>query len=161
DIHGLKLAPEKAATTALTGQPGFWLLWLIPLALVAVPVAYRRRQTYKAQNSDKIRSQQAARQADKALQTAQKNGAEVHAAALQIFHDYLAAKLNRSVAGLTRPDLAHTLRAHGVGDGLLAEVQTFLDRCEYGRFAPTTHTDTDLWTDAAGLIGKLEEEIGD
>jgi len=161
DIHGLKLAPEKAATTALTGQPGFWLLWLIPLALVAVPVAYRRRQAYKAQNSDKIRSQQAAKQANLALQTAQKTGQEVHAAALQIFHDYLAAKLNRSVAGLTRRDLLHILRAHGAGDDLLAEVQTFLDRCEYGRFAPTAQTDTTLWTDTAALIGKLEEEIGD
>ena len=161
DIRGLKLAPEKAATTALIGQPGFWLLWLIPLALVAVPVAYRRRQAYKAQNSDKIRSQQAAKQANQALQAAQKTGQEVHAAALQIFHDYLAAKLNRSVAGLTRRDLLQILRDRGAGDGLLAEVQTFLDRCEYGRFAPTAQTDANLWTDAAGLIGKLEEEIGD
>jgi hypothetical protein len=159
DIRGLKLAPEKAATPILTGQPIFWLLWLIPLALVAVPVAYQRQQMHRAQNSDKLRRQQAAKEANKALQAAQKNGQEVHAAAGQIFQDYLAAKLNRAVSGLTRRELTQTLQDQGVSDGALDEMQAFLARCEYGRYAPAGSADMTLWTDVAALIGKLEKEI--
>lgn len=159
NLRAPKIAPEKSAAGLLTSNPVFWLLWLVPLALVAAPVINKRRQTYRAQNSDKTRRQQAAKKASQALQTAQKEGQEVQAAVFQIFHNYLADKLNRTVSGLTRRELAQLLRDQGISEGLLDEAMTFLERCEYGRYAPADAEDKALWTVAEQLIGQLEKEL--
>lgn len=162
DIRHIKLAPEKsAATTPLTSQTWFWLLWLVPLGLVLGQAAYKRRQTYWALNSDKARHKKAASNAHKCLQDASKNGHDRYQSAMQIFNQYLEDKLNQSVSGLRRAEIAQLLTDNGIDGTLVTEVQQFQETCEYGRFAPTgTGMDeTQILAYTGTLINKLEAQF--
>ena len=159
DIRAIKPAPEKTAVAPLTQSPAYWLLWLLPLGLVAGQWAYKRRQTYWQANGDKTRRQQAAKKAAQALQSAQKNNQNPHTAVAHIFHEYLADKLNRAVHGLTRRELRQLLAEQSVGEGVLTDVEALLERCEYGRYTPAHDTDATLWSDAQAVIEKLEQAL--
>ena len=47
------------AVTPLTGQPWYWLLWLMPLAALTGTFAWQRRQVHLVQNAAAIRSSRA------------------------------------------------------------------------------------------------------
>lgn len=160
DIRAFKAASGKPAAAPLTNRPVYWLLWLAPLALVTGQVVYGRRQAYLAGNSDKVRRQQAAKTARQALQAAQRDHQEAHAAATQVFNAYLADKFGRAVSGLTRPELVALLQAQGLGAALVDNVAAFLDACEYGRYAPIGSADNAaIWAMAAQLIDNLDNEL--
>lgn len=160
DIRAFKPASGKPAAAPLTNRPVYWLLWLVPLALVSGQIVYGRRQAYLAGNSDKARRQQAAKTARQALQAAQRGHQEAHAAAAPVFNAFLADKLGRAVSGLTRPELAALLQAQGVSDALVDRSAALLDACEYGRYAPTGSADnTAIWEMAAQLIDDLDNEL--
>jgi hypothetical protein len=162
DIRHIKLAPEKSAdTTPLTSKPWFWLLWLIPLGLVIGQAAYKRRETYWATNSDTAKHKKAANKAHKCLQDASKNGQDRYQSAMQIFNQYLEDKLNQSVTGLRRAEIAQLLTDNGITDTLITEVQQFQETCEHGRYAPTGAgmDETHILAYTGTLIEKLEKQF--
>jgi hypothetical protein len=162
DIRHIKAAPEKsAATTPLTAQTWFWLLWLLPLGLVLGQAVYKRRQSYWALNSDKARHKKAYGNARKCLQEVGKKGHDPYESAHQIFNQYLEDKLNQSVSGLRRTEIIQLLTIHGIDDNLGHDVQQFLETCEYGRFAPTGSSldEKQLLTYTETLISNLEAQF--
>lgn len=162
DIRHIKLAPEKsAAVTPLTGQTWFWLLWLVPLALVMGQAVVKRRQAYWDNNSDKATHKKAAGRARKCLQEAAKNGQDKYQSANQIFQQYLEDKLNQSVSGLRRADIAHLLTTNSIDAATVTEVQQFLETCENGRFAPAGANldETHILAYTEALIDKLEVQF--
>jgi len=162
DIRHIKLAPEKSAdATPLTGKTWFWLLWLVPLGLVMGQAAYKRRETYWTNNSDKAKHKKAASNAHKALQQAAKNGQDPYQSAVQIFNQYVEDKLNQAVTGLRRTDLSQLLSNNGINTNTVEDVQKFLETCEYGRFAPTGNgmDEKQILAFTETLIEKLEQQF--
>ncbi|MBE2221628.1 MAG: protein BatD [Anaerolineae bacterium] len=162
DIRHIKLAPEKSAsTTPLTSQTWFWLLWLVPLGLVVGQAVVKRRQNYWANNGDKAKHKKAANNARKCLQEAAKNGQDSYQSAMQIFNQYLEDKLNQSVTGLRRAEIAQLLTDNGIDAALVTDVQQFLETCEHGRFAPTAPDmdETHILAYTGTLIDKLETQF--
>jgi hypothetical protein len=137
------MAPAMAAPSfwstaprALPQQAGYWLLWGLPVALLAGQFVMQRRRQYLAGNAAQLRSRRAAREARAALDMARQSPTEADAAAGRILNDYLGAKLARSVTGMTRHGLSDLLRSRGVDPLLVDRVQTCLMLSEMGRYAP-------------------------
>ena len=75
---------------------------------------------------------------------------------------YLADKLDRPVAGLTRPALAAVLAEHGLDPALIERVNTCLAEAELGRFSPEAGHPAhapNLLTQIDNLIGDLERKL--
>ncbi len=162
-LRPLKDVTGKLATASqpLPLRPGYWLLWLIPVGLVAGQVTWQRRQRHLHDNADAIRSKQAAKKAQQTLAQARKNPETAAKSAGWILNIYLADKLNRSVAGRTQSRLAEILREAGVQDELVGRVQDALTFGENSRYAPAGHgtaTD-DLLTETEQIVAELEKSL--
>lgn len=125
----------STASRALPQQAGYWLLWGLPIALLAGQSLLQRRRRYLVGNAAQLRSRRAAREARTALEAA-RHSPEADAAAGRILNDYLGAKLGRSVTGMTRQGLSDLLRSRGIDPVLVDRVQTCLMLSEVGRYAP-------------------------
>ncbi len=90
-----------AASKPLPQRAGYWLLWLVPVALVAGQVVWQKQKNHRSNNADAIRSKQAAKKAQRSLAQA-RTGKTGAATAAFILNSYLSEKLNRSVTGLTQ-----------------------------------------------------------
>ena len=137
-IRPLKPAPAtwSKATQSLPQRPGYWLLWGVPLALIAGQTLWQRRLQYAQVNAGALRSQKAAKQAHQALKQARQHPADAYAAAGRILTEYIGVKLNRSVIGLTQQGVVDALLAAGVDATVASRVQSILTQSEMGRFAP-------------------------
>jgi len=163
-----EIRPLKPATStwnlagpALTAKQGYWILWMVPLLVIGGQLAWQQRQKRQANNIAARRSQQAAKWARRALQQAAKNPAQSDHAAGQILTDYIARKLNRSVTGLTQPELADALLAQGVAPTLVERVQSCLMLSEMGRYAPESLGGGTgvILTETKRLIDELDKEF--
>ena len=137
-IRPLKPAPAtwSKATQSLPQRPGYWLLWGVPLALIAGQTLWQRRLQYAQVNAGALRSQKAAKQAHQALKQARQHQVDPFAAAGRILTEYIGVKLNRSVIGLTQQGVVDALLAAGVDAIVASRVQSILTQSEMGRFAP-------------------------
>ena len=137
-LQPLKPAPAtwSNATQSLPQRPGYWLLWGVPLALIAGQTLWQRRLQYVQVNAGALRSQKAAKQAHQALKQARQHPADAYAAAGRILTEYIGVKLNRSVIGLTQQAIVDALLAAGVDATVASRVQSILTQSELGRYAP-------------------------
>lgn len=129
-------APLKRASAPLVARTEFWLLWLIPVGLVAGQLIWQRRQQYLLDSRATRRSQQAAHKANLALAELVASGGGdkgIHS----VLCTYLAEKLDRSVIGLTQAELADVLIKAGVRAQLAERVCELLEASETSRYAPT------------------------
>lgn len=149
----------KDAGTMLTRQPLFWLLWLLPLGLVMGQVAQEKRQAHLAATADERRSSQASQKAEKALKQAGKHD-DPFAEVQRILITYLEEKLNSSVRGLTSDGRTGLLKARGVSDRTIANVEICLAQAEAGRFAPASRSNVDdLLQRTLAVVEKLEKYL--
>ncbi len=149
------------ADAPLTEQPAFWALWAIPVMLVAGQSAWQRRQRLSAANAATLRSERAIQQANRALREAGKHPEIAGEAASHILTEYIGARLQRPVTGLTRRSLADLLLVHNVSPDLAARVQALLVQCEAGRYAPAGYaaSSSDLLADTQQLIKALDQQF--
>lgn len=154
----VEAALARTAGASLPRQPLYWALWALPVALVAGQVAWQRRQRSQQVNAAALRSQRAARQANQALAAARKTPSTAPEAAGRILADYLGAKLQRPVTGLTQAALAEALLARAVAPAVVAQVQAILAWSEVGRYAPA---DPGHATPAGDLLAATQQVIGD
>ncbi len=163
DILGMKDAPAKwhLASKPLIQQNGFWLLWTIPILVLAGHFGWQSWQRKRFDNTDSRRSQKAARNAQQALSAARKNSDGAYEAAGQILTTYLSQKLNQSVVGLTQTSLAQLLREKGVVPGLVDRVQNCLMLSEMGRYAPANAdiASGDILVETKQIINELERSL--
>lgn len=163
DIRPSKAAPASwtSARAPLVRQPLFWVLWTVPLLLLAGQFGWQRRQMNRQNNVALHRSQQAAGKARQALKQAAKDPGIAKSAAGQILTTYLVEKLDRPLVGATQSQLTELLIANGVSPDLASDVQDLLMASEMGRYAPgsTKPADDDLVAATHKLIGKLEKAL--
>lgn len=155
-----------AAGSPLTGKPGYWLLWLAPLALIAGHFGWQRMRTSQEGSDTGRRRRRAAQSAYRLLQDGERHGVAQEESASQAVVSYLSARLNTPIAGMTQSQLAAVMRNKGAGTDLIARTQSLLIRCEEGRFSPgnldadgANGTDGDLLDQARQLIADLEEAL--
>jgi len=164
-LRPIKNTTDKlaAASKPLHQRSGYWLLWLVPVALVAGQVVIQKRQNHRNNNADVIRSKQAAKKAERSLSRARKGQADGTAVptATAILTTYLSEKCNRSVAGLTQERLAELLRGAGVDNQLVKRVQNALTISENSRYAPSSYgiAANDLLAETENIIADLEKSL--
>ncbi len=163
--QNMALRPMKPAPTswinsaALPQQTSYWLLWLLPLALVAGSFGASRYRKVRAASAESRRSSQAAKKALQALKQARKTNANGTVAG-DILQTYLSNKLGRGVKGLTQTELAALLTAHGASSAVASQVEAVLADAEAARFAPSAETSTnDLIDQTAAVIQSLDAEL--
>jgi hypothetical protein len=151
---------SSSAASALTGQTGYWLLWVVPLLLLVGHFSWKSYQQRRLDTADLRRSKSAAGKAKKALKEAQNAGLGQEAAG-PILTAYMEEKMNRPVAGLSHTQLVNLLSANGVDDDLSRRVQNCLMLSEMGRYAPAELTlkQGDLWSETAAVIDALDTNL--
>ena len=146
----------------LTSNVGYWLLWLMPLVLIAGSFGVTRYQQQRRNTSSERRSQSAAKRAQQALRDARKQPeTEANEAAGQILNRYLEEKLAISVTGQTQTELAGILTEKGLDPALAERVQTCLMLSEMGRYAPTgiNAENNNLLSETEQVIIALDKEL--
>ncbi len=165
DIRHIKSAPTRlgGAAVPLTSRPLYWLAWGGALVVIVGDGLWRRRRQRLAQDPVRLRRSQAQKNAQQQLtQARRKRNSDPHPVVAQVLTDYLSAKLNQPVAGMTQNTLAERLHNQRVDEPLVSAVNDLLARSEFGRFAPTTTNgsgDGDLLTETATLINRLEKAL--
>ncbi len=164
DFRPNKPAAElgHSSGTPLTSNAGYWLLWLLPLALIAGSFGLTRYQQRQHNTADERRSQGAAKRAQQALRDARKQPeTEANEAAGHILYRYLEEKLAISVTGQTQTDLARMLTEKGLDTALAERVQSCLMLSEMGRYAPTgiNAGNDNLLSETEQVIIALDKEL--
>jgi hypothetical protein len=157
DIRPVKDAPASwnSGNQPITQKSGFWLLWTVPLFLLAGQFGWQKWQMSRNNSVDQRRSRQAAGKAREALRKAAKEPATRHEAAGHILNSYLADKLNQSIRGLNQNELAGLLKEAGLDSELISNTLFVQSVSEMGRYSPG---ESDF---ASGDILKATEEIID
>jgi hypothetical protein len=133
----------------------------IPVVALGAQAGVQYRSNYLASNNAAYRSKHAAKNAHKALATAQTEGADLSAASSKTLGDYLAAKLDQPVAGMTQAGIGVALAAYGVSAESIERIKNVFTLSENSRFAPgnaTGNADTQLLHETDSLIDTLEGE---
>jgi hypothetical protein len=167
-LRALKPAPTSwnPGKPPLTQRAAYWLLWLLPAAVVVGHFGWRLRMERLNEDPARRRSQKAATRAHKSLREARKNPAEVQTAAGRILTGYIGDKLNQSVAGMTHTELVDWLLAQGIDASLAERVGSCLALSERGRYAPrgtqarsAEDSSDDILAETERLIDELEKAL--
>lgn len=157
-LKPIKNSPETGQVPSLfAGNPGFWLLWLVPLTFIIAQFGWQRRKKNILNNPAAQRSQKAVKKADQSLKKLDPKSDNYFNAAGRILIDYLSEKLNRSVGGLTQAELSGLLLAHGVSEDLVDLVRSCITISEMGQYAPIQQANIDdINQEIKSLIAKLD-----
>ena len=106
-VRPIQAAPAswQAGVVVLPRQSWYWLLWGLPLLLLAGQTLVQRRQLALQANSAQQRGRLARRQAHQALAAARNHPDLAAWSAEDILTTYLAGRLDRPVVGLTQQEL--------------------------------------------------------
>ena len=141
-------------------KPGFWLLWLVPLALIIGQYGWQRRKKYIRNNPGAQRSQKAARRAYQALNKLDPRNEDYFNTAGRILINYLADKLDQPVGGLTQSELSELLIAKGASENLVAQVRTCITISEMGQYAPIQQDNSNqIHQEIKTLISELDQVL--
>ncbi len=160
-----QLQPQKPvseigkSSNDITKQVGYWLLWTLPLFLLVGQSLWLRRQRNMKDNPAGQISQQALRKAVKDLDRLQRSGQSDYESLNSILIQYLVAKLNQPITGLTQSELGDLLRSKGVDGNLIENVQACLELNAINQYAPSRidHKNADPVADIRDLISKLDK----
>ncbi|MBN2451857.1 MAG: BatD family protein [Lentisphaeria bacterium] len=101
--------------------------------LLTLTLAWRKRRSDPAARAART----ACRRARRGLDRLARSGEDPHAGVLDILRQYLGAKLGMSPGALVFRDVAGPLRAMGLPEGVLADLERLFETCEAGRYAGT------------------------
>ena len=158
-IRPIKNSPETWQVSSLiSNKPGFWLLWLVPLALIVGQYGWQRRKNNLLSNPGAQRSQKASRKANLALKKLDPKSDDYFNAAGRILISYLSDKLNRSVGGLIQAELSGLLMTHGVSEDIVDQVRTCITISEMGQYAPIHQVNkSEIHLEIKSLIAELDK----
>ena len=168
DIRHIKPVSEPLGSggVAYTSTPVYWALWALPLALLAVVEAWRRRVLRSRGDPAAARASLAYSRARSAVAAASSDRADPFEAGHRIMLIYVGDKLGQPVGGLTHSSLAHFLTRRGIEESLADRVNSWVLDSEAGRFGPRAGA-TDqpaagdrLLEELVDLIGELERAFG-
>ena len=164
DVRHIKPVPSSLRESGggLTGSAVYWAAWGVPLLAIAGAVAWRRRQTASERGIAAARKRNALPAARSALARAGESGADPRVAVADILLEYLSARLDVSVTGLTHEALDRWLQGLGVPFDLALQVEGVLGAAEMAKYAPEIGDSlaaTEHFDRAAKLLHDLDEAI--
>jgi hypothetical protein len=164
DIRYIKAVPEilESVEKPLITSWVYWSLWLLPVGAVAVDFAWQRRQRFRAENPDFVRSSRAQKKAFSILAQARKEKSDPYATIGQVLMGYLSDRFSQPMIGLTQTELDAYLVQYGVPPSLIKQIKELLSISEMGRFAPTAGqnlTSDELFKATRQLITRLEKVL--
>ena len=164
DVRHIKPVPSslQESGTGLTGSAVYWAAWGVPLLALVGAVAWRRRQTASESGLAAARRRNALPGARNALARAGESGADPRVAVADILLEYLSARLDVSVAGLTHEALDKWLQGLGVPLDLALQVEGVLGAAEMAKYAPEIGDPLaaeEHFERAAKLLNDLDEAI--
>ncbi len=164
DVRHIKPVPSslQESGSGLIGSAVYWAVWGVPLLAIAGAVAWRRRQTASESDLAAARRRNALPEARSALAGAGESGADPRVAVADILLEYLAARLDVSVTGLTHEALDQSLQGLGVPLDLALQVEGVLGAAEMAKYAPEIGDSLEAaehFERAAKLLNDLDEAI--
>jgi len=138
--------PRHAAAFTTPSEPLWRAVWFVPAVLspfglwaaLGVVGLVRARLGREDEGATRKRKAKAARRRLEAAEKLKTSGspADFYAEVEKALLHFLEARLGEPVSGLTRDALAQRLSERGVSAERQRQIQTVLETCELGRFAP-------------------------
>lgn len=150
----------------LFGSTGYWLWYIVPLALFVAFMVIYRKQAMENANVAKVRTKKANKVATKRMKNAGKLLAEKKSEAfydevLKALWGYISDKLSIPVSQLSKDNIEEELQKHQVADELIKEFINHLNDCEFARYAPGNQDEKmdKIYSSAIDVISKMENSI--
>ena len=157
----IKLHSEE---TPFFGSLLFWMLYLIPLLIMAILFIYFRKQIKENADIQFVKNKRANKVAQKRLKTAQKLLTEgkkeaFYAEVMKTVWTYLSDKLSIPVSSLNKENITFNMEQKNVSTDITGQFMNILNTCEFASYAPNTGQQEmgNLYDDAAKAISGLEE----
>ena len=164
DVRHIKPVPSTLQQSGgrFIGAAAYWAVWTIPLLALVGAVAWRRRQTASERDLAAARKRNALPEARNALARAGQSGADPRVAVADILSEYLSARLDMPVTGLTHEAVDRWLQGLGVPLELALQVEGILGAAEMAKYAPEVDdalAAEEHFERAARLLNEIEEAI--
>ena len=164
DVRHIKPVPStlQQSGSGLIGGFVYWAAWGVPLLALVGAVAWRRRQTASERGLAAVRKRNALPEARNALARAGQSGADPRVAVADILSEYLSARLDMPVTGLTHEAVDRWLQGLGVPLELALQVEGILGAAEMAKYAPEVDdalAAEEHFERAARLLNEIEEAI--
>ena len=164
DVRHIKPVPStlQQSGSGLIGGFVYWAAWGVPLLALVGAVAWRRRQTASKRGLAAARKRNALPEARNALARAGQSGADPRVAVADILSEYLSARLDMPVTGLTHEAVDRWLQGLGVPLELALQVEGILGAAEMAKYAPEVGdalAAEEHFERAARLLNEIEEAI--
>lgn len=148
------------------GSPFFIFVYLFfILAFIIMFVIIRKRIKDNA-NINLMRNKKASKLARKHLKNANNslkasNKHQFYEDITKSIFGYVSDKLNIQTFNLSKENIRETLVTHSVEDGLINELISIIDTCEFERYAPASKEGRleEIYKSTETLINKLEKQI--
>lgn len=160
NLPALKTSTAQLTTAPkpLSAQPVFWALFLVPLGIIGLDVAFGLRKRYLDRNAASRRSSRAYRSAIKQLRRVRRTENR-QAEVARIVLTYLEDKLNRSLLGVAHSALAQILIVQGVSSDTAMQAVELLHRGEATEFGKQRlASSNDPVANATEVLTRAEEE---
>ena len=148
------------------GSMGYWMWYIIPLALFIACMVIYRKQALENANVAKVRTKKANKVATKRMKNAGKLLVEKKTEAfydevLKALWGYISDKLSMPVSQLSKDNIEGKLQQHQVADELVKEFIDILNDCEFARYAPGSQDEKmdKIYSSAIEVISKMENSI--
>ena len=164
DVRHIKPVPSTLQQSGgrFIGAAAYWAVWTIPLLALVGAVAWRRRQTASERGLAAACKRNALPEARNALARAGQSGADPRVAVADILSEYLSARLDMPVTGLTHEAVDRWLQGLGVPLELALQVEGILGAAEMAKYAPEVGdalAAEEHFERAARLLNEIEEAI--
>ena len=116
----------------------YWAVWAVPVLIVTVALAWRRRRASQVAARAEALRNSALPNAQAALARARSAGEDNRIAASEAVLSYVSTRLETPASGLTREALLRRLRDAGVSQELEDRVSEVLTEGESARYTPPT-----------------------
>ncbi len=146
-------------------SPLYYALSLLPFALIALTILFRKQLFVYTKNVEEIRAKKASSVAVKRLRTAKKlldhNQKELYFEAIsKALFQYLSDKFKIELASMNKEVIQDTLRKKAISEDIIQQLINILENCEIARFAPPgNEIRTDIYNETAEIITTLEKKF--
>ncbi len=136
-LHTIRKAPDlDARDTPLHRSWWFLLALLLPPVGLLGAIGRDRYLAHVGATAGGRAARRAGGEAQAALARVPREPSEAYAAVARALLVYLEARFGIAARGLTHAQLSDALRAEGVPDGLVRDLVSELENCDFARFAP-------------------------
>ncbi len=169
-LKNMDIRPIKSGDLGLMKSHGYivdnwtyWLWFLLPLLVLAVLIAYYRKQLKERADVRRMRSKRASKVAQRRLKAARgfaarqdRNG--FYTEMLNALWGYMSDKLSIPVSELSKDNINAELEQYGIDEQLRQESIALIDKCEFAQYAPELASGdmNAVLDEAAGVIDRLE-----